>query len=175
MTSPAAAGPHFPETALIRYTLRAYLDGGLSPRRALHAGAAMLDRQLQGSLATVVLAVFRPAARTLAYACAGHPPPIVTGARSIEPVLEGVARRRSECAPRPGCARPRWRFQDARRSAFFTDGLVEARVAGELFGVERGLTDLLDQLGASASAEALLARLVAHSDRGDPMTWPPAC
>jgi uncharacterized protein with ACT and thioredoxin-like domain len=47
---------------------------------------------------------------------------------------------------------------------FFTDGLVEARSGGELFGTQR-LTDALVALGAGATAEDLLEQVVKATDR----------
>jgi hypothetical protein len=152
-----------PQTALIRYTLRAHLDAGMAPRKALGAGAAALERQLQTSFATVVLAVFDPRKRTLTYACAGHPPPLVLGTQRLEPVLEC-------CSPPVGVHSATglrettvW-VPGATQVCFFTDGVVEARTQGELFGSER-LALTLEELGPAVTAQALLDEVVARSDR----------
>ena len=75
-----------PHTALVRFTLRAYLEAGLSPRSAVQTAGAVLERQLGESFATVAAATYHPRERILTYACAGHPPPIVIGSQAIEPI-----------------------------------------------------------------------------------------
>ena len=153
-----------PKTALIRYTLRTYLESETRPRLALGAGAAALDRQLEGSLATVVLAVYDEHARTLSYASAGHPSPLIRPG-SVDPVIECCSPPvgmetptglRETTVLLPGCA----------RVCLFTDGLIEARTQGELFGTGR----LTSALGDAASTESLLKRVVECSDtRADDM------
>jgi Stage II sporulation protein E (SpoIIE) len=152
-----------PQTALIRYTLRTYLDAGLVPRAALHAAAITLDHQLEGSFATVVLAIYDPADRTLTYACAGHPPPIVLAPEPVEPIVAGAA-------PPIGAGMPTGSRQTilqlplGSEVCFFTDGIVEARLRGELYGAGR-LTATLAALGSEATAKDVLDHVVAATDR----------
>jgi hypothetical protein len=157
-----------PPTALIRYTLRAYLDAGMTPRATLGAGARALRSRLDGSFATAVVALYDPAARTLCYACAGHPPPVIVGAAALgtastEPVLEC-------CSPPIGAASPTGlrettvRVPGWARACFFTDGVVEARVETDLFGTER-LARAVSGLAQAATAEDLLQHVAAHTDR----------
>jgi stage II sporulation SpoE-like protein len=152
-----------PHTTLVRFTMRAYLEAGLSPRQALQSAAPILERQLGGSFATVVLATYHPRERLLVYACAGHPPPIVAGARAIAPI--------TACSSPPiGAGEPTGRRQTvvsipgSALACFFTDGVVEARVAGELFGAER-LERTLLELPDGASASSLLDRVASETDR----------
>jgi len=155
-----------PHTALVRFTLRAYLEAGLSPRDALQTAGAVLERQLGGVFATVVVAVYQPQERVLVYSCAGHPPPLIVGAqpeaRSLAPVTIctspplGVGMRtgtRQTTVLLPGRA----------QVCFYTDGVTEARVGSELYGAAR-LEDALCGLGPQGSAGALLAAVAEQAD-----------
>jgi hypothetical protein len=151
-----------PHTALLRFTLRAYLEAGLSPRAAVQTAGTVLERQLGESFATVVAATYHPRERTLVYACAGHPPPLVVGSQSIAPVTVcssppiGVGTRtgaRQTTVSVPGQA----------LVCFYTDGVTEARVGSELFGAAR-LERALAELGPRADASALLGRVAQATD-----------
>ena len=151
-----------PHTALVRFTLRAYLEAGLSPRMAVQTAGVVLERQLGGSFATVVAATYQPRERVLVYACAGHPPPLVLGAQPIVPITAcsappiGVGLRtgtRQTVVSIPGGA----------RVCFHTDGVTEARIGAELFGAQR-LLGALSELGPQADASELLERIAAETD-----------
>jgi serine phosphatase RsbU (regulator of sigma subunit) len=151
-----------PHTALVRFTLKAYLEAGLAPREAIQIAGAVLERQLGESLATVVVATYQPRKRELVYACAGHPPPIVLGSLALSPITAcsalpiGAGRRtgtRQTTVSLPGAA----------RVCFYTDGLTEARVGSQLFGSER-LQDSLAELGPHASASALMDSVAKQTD-----------
>jgi hypothetical protein len=146
-----------PHTALIRFTVRAYLEAGLSPRSALQTAGVVLERQLGGSFATVVAATYHPGERTLVYSCAGHPPPIVRGSRSIVPI--------TVCSSPPIGAGMRTGTRQTvvlvpgwSQVCLHTDGVTEARVGAELYGAER-LADALAALGPRATASALLEQV----------------
>ncbi len=160
-----------PHTALVRFTVRAYLEAGLEPATALQTAGAVLERQLGGSFATVLAAVYDPRERKLSYASAGHPPPLVLG----EPDASGAARA---IAPVTACSAPPLgagmrtgtrqtivSIPGAARLCFHTDGVTEARVGErreELFGAER-LSRSLAELPAEAGAEQLLDSVAAQS------------
>ncbi|MGH2904100.1 MAG: PP2C family protein-serine/threonine phosphatase [Solirubrobacteraceae bacterium] len=151
-----------PHTSLSRFTLRAYLEAGLSPRGALQTAAPVLERQLGGSFATVVLATYHPRDRILTYACAGHPPPLVIGTRSIAPI--------TVCSSPPiGVGLPTGMRQTVvsipgrSLACFYTDGVTEARIGGELFGSRR-LGQAFSELGPGATASALLDRVAAETE-----------
>jgi hypothetical protein len=152
-----------PQTTLVRFTLRAYLEAGMSPRRALQMAAPVLERQLGESFATVVLATYHPRERTLVYACAGHPPPLVLGSEPITPI--------TVCSSPPiGAGQPTGTRQTVvslpgeSLVCFYTDGVLDARVGGQLFGVRR-LKLALAELGPDATASALLDRVAEASDQ----------
>ena len=151
-----------PHTALARFTLRAYLEAGLSPREALRTAGAVLEHQLGGALASALLATYQPRERTLVYACAGHPPPIVLGTQALAPL--------AACAAPPigagmitGTRQTVVTMPGATQVCFHTDGVTDARVGSELYGTRR-LELALASLGAEATAPALLARVVEQTD-----------
>ncbi|HEY2718292.1 MAG TPA: PP2C family protein-serine/threonine phosphatase [Solirubrobacteraceae bacterium] len=154
-----------PHTALLRFTVRAYLEAGLSPRKALQTAGSVLDRQLAGSFATVVAATYNPRERRLTYAAAGHPPPVMLGEHQAH-----AAPTTTSCsAPPIGAGMPTGTRQTVvsvpgpAQLCFHTDGVTEARVAGELFGAER-LAQALAGLERDADAAALLARVSECTD-----------
>jgi hypothetical protein len=151
-----------PQTALVRFTLRTYLEAGLSPRSALQAASAVIERQLGRQFATVVVATYDPRDGTLVYANAGHPPPIVIGPEPFTPI--------TVCSPPPigfgwatGTRQTTLSLPGRSTVCFYTDGVVEASVEGGLFGADR-LQDILAELG-DASASTLLDRVAEASER----------
>lgn len=152
-----------PYTALVRFTLRAYLEAGLSPRLALQTAGQVLERQLDEAFATVAVATYDPAARSLVYSCAGHPPPLVIG--SSQP-LEAL----TLCAAPPvgaglytGTRQTTLALPGRARICLYTDGVTEARVAGELYGTER-LAGAVAKLGPRSGAAALLDAVAGATD-----------
>ncbi len=159
-----------PHTALVRFTLRAYLEAGLSPRDAVQTAGAVLERQLGGAFVTVVAATYQPRDRVLVYACAGHPPPVVLGAGAGAAAdAQAVAPVTVSASPpigvgmRTGTRQTVVSVPGQSQICFYTDGLTEARVGCELFGAER-LVDTLAELGPAATASAVLARVAERAD-----------
>ncbi len=172
-----------PHTALVRFTLRAYLEAGLSPRIAVQTAESVLERQLGGSFATVVVATYDPDERTLVYSCAGHPPPLVIGSRSAGSVGSGRSVESggsitpiTVCAAPPigagmrtGSRQTTVAVPGEAHVCFFTDGVTEARTGGQLFGAGR-LSRALAALGPEANATQLLERVAEATDtRSDDM------
>ncbi|MBV9212599.1 MAG: serine/threonine-protein phosphatase [Actinobacteria bacterium] len=151
-------------TALMRYSLRAYLQaGGGDPRIALQIAARALENEPHAELTTVVLAVYDARRGTLTYACAGHEPPILLGPAAHKPVTVGASPPigagldtglRETCVPLP----------PGTTACFFTDGLVEARLGDGLLGRKR-LAELATELGSHGSADELLDRIADRADR----------
>ena len=145
--------------AAVRHKLRAYLELGLEPRNVLRAaGEALASDSEEGEFATAVVAVHDSRDETLTYACAGHPPPILTGPAAHDPVLV------SSSAPL-GWGLPTGRRQtsvvlaDHGGACFFTDGLTEARADGAFLERE-GLERLVDGLGATGTADDLIDAVI---------------
>jgi hypothetical protein len=151
------------QTALVRYTLRAYLEAGLAPRAALLTASGVLDHQLEVAFATVALATYDPRKRALTYALAGHPPPIIVGPDGTVRAVTAAASAPLAAGLSTGVRQTTITLPGRATVCFHTDGLIEARRHGELFG-EKRLQSTLAQLGEAASADVLLARVAEQSD-----------
>ena len=151
-----------PHTALARFTLRAYLEAGLSPREAVQTDGVVLERQLGESFATVVVASYEPRKRVFTYACAGHPPPLVQGSESIAPILASSSPPLAT-GMRTGLRQTVVSVPGRAQVCLYTDGVTEARVGTELYGPER-LSSALAALGRQATAPKLLDAVAAESD-----------
>jgi serine phosphatase RsbU (regulator of sigma subunit) len=151
------------KTTLVRFTVRAHLEAGLSPREALAISGRSLDGRLSDDFATVIAAIHDPVNGTLTYASAGHPPPIVVGPSRHRPVTVSSA-------PPIGVGFPTGQRQtvlpmpEGASVMIYSDGLLEARVDGVPLGPER-LAEWLRELGPDATAKEMLDRVVEHADR----------
>jgi hypothetical protein len=154
-------------TALVHYTVRAYLEAGLEPRESLRLANQALADKLDDDFVAAVAAVYDPATSTLDYATAGHPTPLLAGqgdrsvgAMTSPPIGVGL---------NTGSRQTRIHVRADSKIWFFTDGLVEARASnGDLLGRE-GLAAILADTGA-AGPEALLTSIAGHGGPRDDMT-----
>jgi serine phosphatase RsbU (regulator of sigma subunit) len=118
--------------ALARYTLRTLLAAGHGPADALARADGLLVRELPPHFVTVIAAVYDHRTGELAYAKAGHAPPIVLGTP-----YDGAAER-------PACpiglglgdSWPEFRLQllEGVTVGLVTDGLEDARTGSERLG-----------------------------------------
>jgi serine phosphatase RsbU (regulator of sigma subunit) len=145
------------QAALTRYTLRAYLQAGLEPRAALALAGRVLGDATLEHFATVAIGVYDTRAGRLVYAGAGHPPPILHGLQTRQPI--------SACASPPigwtvptGCRQTTVSLPPGSVACFFSDGLIEARCEEDLLGRER-VSEMLGALGPQPDATKLLARV----------------
>ena len=121
-------------------------------KRPRPCSSASLGARLRRRAAT-----YNPGERILAYACAGHPPPVVIGPPPIDAdhrllVATDRSGRANGDAPdrRVGAGRS--------LVCFYTDGVVESRVGGELFG-QSATGTRTRELEPDATASALLDRV----------------
>ena len=157
---------HGPEalerTNTIRAGLHACLEAGMSPREALGSIGGRASAESGGRFTTVVVAVHDPVAGTLTYSAAGHPPPIVTGPSAYEPLTVASSPPLGVDA-RTGMRETTLPLPTSSVVCLFTDGLLEARVADEMFGRER-LTAMVAELSPDEDADALLEFVIATAD-----------
>jgi hypothetical protein len=148
-------------TAFLRYTLRAYLEAGLEPRVALQVAGRVVDEQLRGDFATVVLALHDPTTASLSFACAGHPAPIVTGPSSYQPILASGSPPLG-IGLRTGLRQTTLPLAPGSMACLFTDGVTEARTERGILGRPR-LGDILDEIGRDADASEVIDRVASEA------------
>jgi serine phosphatase RsbU (regulator of sigma subunit) len=132
--------------AMARSLLHDSVAVGKQPGEILAKVNDGLARDLEGQrlpyFLTLALAVYDPAARSLAVAGGGHNPLFIFGPRGVRQVPS----RGPAMGVRPGLQFPEDRItlQSDEALALYTDGLTEARSPeGELFGLERLMESLV--------------------------------
>src|ERR1700722_18538674 len=134
----------------LRSLLRAYAIDNQSPGRALQRTNAAVAQLLPDELATVVYGVLDPATGDLAYANAGHPPPIfATSAGEAEYLDDTVGTMLGACATATFTTGHR-RLPPGASLVCYTDGLIEHR----RHDIDEGLIALSETLRRSRSSSA---------------------
>jgi GAF domain-containing protein len=139
-------------SAMVRFFIEARSWDTPSPRAVLEQANAMLQTRLpHDSFATAFLGILSPG--SLRYCNAGHLPPLHVSGGEIEPLAThglplGVER---------SVEYQEMTLELAPRDVVFgyTDGLIEARHAGKVFGLER-LSDFVRELAAILSPQELV-------------------
>ena len=136
--------------ALARYTLRTLLAAGHRPGEALARADALLARELPPDFVTVIAAVYDRRTGELAYAKAGHAPPIVLGVP-----YDGEAEEPA-CPIGLGLGRswPEYRLDllAGVTVGLVTDGLEDARSGGGRLGRDEVVRLLAEQAEPDAAA-----------------------
>ncbi|WP_433206268.1 PP2C family protein-serine/threonine phosphatase [Dactylosporangium sp. CS-047395] len=151
-------------TALARHTLRALLESGAGAPRALQRlNRALLDEDEDGAFCTalVVEARLGDGRAELRIVNAGHPPPVLVRASGEVEEL-GVYGPLLGVIPDAELEPVLVEAGGGDAVLLYTDGLVEARRDGELFGAERVRAALAG--AGTADAAELVARVHAAVD-----------
>jgi serine phosphatase RsbU (regulator of sigma subunit) len=148
----------------LRSAMRALASTGLGPGRLLDALDGFVQRHAVGRMTTVVYGELDLEARTLRYAAAGHPPPLVARTGEAPAFLwEGrsvplnaftrVPRERREATTQ---------LEPGTRLLLYSDGLVERRSEPVTQGMERLRAAITDDSTAASLADELADR--EHAD-----------
>ena len=143
----------------VRSMLRAYAIDDPDPARVLERANTALARLLPDVLASVVYAVLDPATGDLAYASAGHPPPLVTtGAGHVEYLDDTTGIMLGACTGTSFTTGHRL-LPPGARLLRYTDGLIEDRHRD----VCDGLTILAQTLQRSPPSSAAQTCAAVHA------------
>jgi serine phosphatase RsbU (regulator of sigma subunit) len=147
------------DMAMTKFSFRVLVRAGAKPGSFLESlNDVVADELDPGEFVTAVYALIDPSARTVWCACAGHPPArlVLPGGRvralGASGLVLGIERGQEYRSERvdlePGSA-----------IVLYTDGVLEARRDGELYGVERldRVLTAKHALGAQELAGAILA------------------
>ena len=161
--APAAGREALARSTFIRYTLRAFLEAGLTPREVVKVGNEALADHLGDEFATVTIAVHDPASGRVTYASAGQAPPVLVGpAASSEPVSACPSPPLGIGAP-TGFRQSTFTLTAGSSICLYTRGVTDARSDGRMLGPET-LEVVLEKLPPDATAEQLLDAVAERAD-----------
>lgn len=131
--------PAVEDMAQLRAAGRTLANEGLSPDLLLSALNRLTRSASQGKFATMAVAVFDPAAGSLSYCLAGHPPPLLR--RSSGDVVRLFDGRGPVLGPvdNAGYTVGEVTLTPGDLLVMYTDGLVEHRESGIQEGIEAGI------------------------------------
>jgi serine phosphatase RsbU (regulator of sigma subunit) len=140
-------------TGLVRHEMRHHLYVGHSPAEALVRLNDLLQNHPSRRFITLVMAKLMPGAEVCEFeiARAGHPPPIVWRDGAAQE-LSGGKGPAVGIYPQSAFAQASEFLQPGDLLVLYTDGVVEARREGELFGIER-LLAAVERYAGSSPAE----------------------
>ena len=153
----------------VRGLLRAYAIDNPGPACALQRTNAAVAQLLPDVLASVVYLVLDPATGDLAYANAGHPPPIITAGAGQAEYLDDTVGTMLGASLSANFTTGRRRLSSGTRLVCYTDGLIEDRRRD----ISEGLTALAEMLqftgpgSAEQTCAAIQAALVGTERQDD--------
>lgn len=154
-------------SSMVRFFIEARTWDADDPGAVLAQANAILRRRLAGRVALVTAFLAIVAGDRLRYANAGHVPPLVSGAAGRLEELRATGLPLG-IADDAAFDVEEVRFERGELLFACTDGLVEARVDGELFGHER-IARLVAEHGPSSTPQELVelayARAAEHAER----------
>jgi sigma-B regulation protein RsbU (phosphoserine phosphatase) len=160
---------------MLKVCFSAQRDNAANPAAILSGLSVMLRDSLGGQYLTAACAAIDRKARTLTYAGAGHPPSLLVRREGGELMLLAENGLFIGPFPKATYANISVPFYTGDRLLLYTDGIIEADVAGEEFGRERLeqflvhskaadpatiLDRLFEQIAASSQQDDLTAVLV---------------
>ena len=139
-------------SAMVRFFVEARSWDVFSPAAVLEqANAMLLSRLPSDTFVTAFLGVLSP--RALRYCNAGHQPPLLVSENGVRPLAgHGLPLGVED---QPGYGECELRLLDGDLVFAYTDGLIEARRGGEIFGSER-LALLVERWAGGMNAERLV-------------------
>jgi GAF domain-containing protein len=139
-------------SAMVRFFVEARSWDAASPAAVLEqTNAMLLGRLPSDSFVTAFLGVLSP--RALRYCNAGHQPPLLASTDGVRPLAGHGLPLGVDDRPRYGECE--LRLRDGDLVFAYTDGLIEARRGGEIYGSER-LVRLVQHWAGGMSAELLV-------------------
>ncbi len=146
-------------TALLRYSVRAYANLGMTPGQILHRVNEVIENQeLNFKTATLFVGLLDCSSNKLYFSLAGHEPPLMQRANGCRETLNAGGTMLGVGLDLPyeeGCVE----LKSGDHLLFMTDGVTEARDSrGQFLGSE-GASRLLALSAAESTSQKIIARI----------------